>query len=111
MSPAGRRWCAAKILLFLAKVRTDLTHPLIREGSPATLRHPSPFPISAGDLSVPQQKDRVSLAVLGEQVWGLHRPMCPGGILLSGASAGKGLGGGAMGSPDLERAAFLAWGV
>lgn len=109
MSPASRRWCAAKILLFLAKVRTDLTHSLIRGGSPAALRHPSPFPISAGDLSVPQQ-DGVSLTVLGEHVRGLQPLMCPGGIPLSRASAGKGLGGGAMGSGDLERAAFLAWG-
>lgn len=36
--------------------------------------------------------------------------MCPQGIPLSRASAGKGLGGGAMGSRDLERALSLDWG-
>lgn len=79
----------------------------------ATLGHPSPFPILyRTGLSMPQQRDRVTLTVLGEQVWGgLHPPSCPWGILLIRASAGKGLGSGAMGSSDLERAMSLDWGA
>lgn len=45
VSPAGRRRCAAKTLLLLAKVRPDLTHALTCGGSPAGTPQPLSHPL------------------------------------------------------------------